>query len=211
MTSTLRSTRADGVHTLCLLSLARCSSLLLAPTEVSSQQKLPQGGAQDELRTVRAIRVDHAPLLDGTLNDQLWEQAKPISDFLQREPYEGHPPTERTEVRVLYTKHAVYFGITCFDSNPKGIVATQLRRDASQHLDDYFEIVIDLSHDRRNAYVLQVNPLGTQRDALITEEQQAESDDDGDPGWDGVWSSEAHISEVGWTATVAIPFSSLTS
>jgi hypothetical protein len=146
--------------------------------------------------------------LDGTLDDPLWQQASPISKFLQREPYEGQAPTEQTEVRILYDKHEVYFGITCFDSNPKGIVATELRRDVSQELDDYFEIIIDSSHDRRNAYVFQVNPLGTQRDALITEEQAAENGD-GDPGWDGVWTSEARITKDGWTATVSIPFSTL--
>ena len=66
MTSTLRSTRTDSIHTLCLLSFALCTSLLVAQTEVSSQQKLPQRGAQDELRTVHAVHVDHAPKLDGT-------------------------------------------------------------------------------------------------------------------------------------------------
>jgi hypothetical protein len=106
-------------------------------------------------------------------------------------------------------KHAVYFGITCFDSDPKKVVATQLRRDVSQHLDDYFEIVIDSAHDRRNAYVFQITLLGTQRDALITEEDQGGGDDDGDAGWDGVWTSEARLNEQGWTATVAIPFSTL--
>ncbi len=85
----------------------------------------------------------------------------------------------------------------------KELSPLKLRRDVSQHLDDYFEIVIDSAHDRRNAYVFQINPLGTQRDALITEEQQGGSDDDGDPGWDGVWTSEARITEQGWTATVA--------
>jgi hypothetical protein len=181
---------------------------LFAQTEIKPQQT-QQRGAQDELRTVEASRVDRAPVLDGTLNDPLWAQAAPISNFLQREPYEGQAPTERTEVRVLYTKHAVYFGITCFDSDPKKIVSTELRRDASQHLDDYFEIVIDSAHDRRNAYVFQVNPLGTQRDALITEEGPGDSDDDGDSGWDGVWISNAHISESGWTATIEVPFSTL--
>jgi hypothetical protein len=146
--------------------------------------------------------------LDGRLDDPLWQQASPISKFLQREPYEGQAPTEQTEVRILYDKHEVYFGITCFDSKPKGIVATELRRDVSQELDDYFEIIIDSSHDRRNAYVFQVNPLGTQRDALITEEQASENGD-GDPGWDGVWTSEARITKDGWTATVSIPFSTL--
>jgi hypothetical protein len=57
-----------------------------------------------------AVRVDHAPKLDGTLDDPLWQSAKPIADFRQREPHEGEPPTERTEVRILYTRKAVYFG-----------------------------------------------------------------------------------------------------
>ena len=87
-------------------------------------------------------------------------------------------------------------------------MATELRRDVPQELDDYFEIIVDSAHDRRNAYVFQVNPLGTQRDALITEEQAADNGD-GDPGWDGVWTSEARITKEGWTATVGIPFSTL--
>jgi hypothetical protein len=186
------------------------SAILDAQTQPQPhpQGKEHQVGAQEPLRTAQASRVDQAPKVDGTLDDPLWQQATPIMDFLQREPYEGQTPTERTEVRILYDKHEVYFGITCFDSDPKGIVATELRRDVSQELDDYFEIIIDSSHDRRNAYVFQVNPLGTQRDALITEEQAAENGD-GDPGWDGVWTSEARITKDGWTATVGIPFSTL--
>ena len=130
--------------------------------------------------------------------------------FFKREPFEGQTPTEHTELRILYTRNEVYFGITCFDSNPVGIVATELRRDVSQELDDYFEIIIDSAHDRRNAYVFQVNPLGTQRDALITEEQRTDiSLGDGDSGWDGVWTSEARISQDGWTLTIGIPFATL--
>jgi hypothetical protein len=169
-----------------------------------------QTGAQEPFRSARASRVDRAPKLDGTLNDPLWQQATPISNFLQREPFEGQAPTEHTEVRILYTRNEVYFGITCFDSNPAGIVTTELRRDVSQELDDYFEIVIDSAHDRRNAYVFQVNPLGTQRDALITEEQRTDTSlGDGDSGWDGVWTSEARKTQNGWTLTVGIPFATL--
>jgi hypothetical protein len=113
-------------------------SFSLPPQTQSSQQQAPQGlGAQNEPRVLQASRVDSVPKLDGTLNDPLWLQATPITNFLQQEPHEGQPPTERTEVRVLYTKRSVYFGITCYDSAPNGIVATQLRRDISQLLDDY--------------------------------------------------------------------------
>jgi hypothetical protein len=159
-------------------------------------------------RVAQAARVERSPRLDGTLEDPLWQQASPIAGFKQREPYEGQPATERTEVRVLYSRNEIYFGIACHDSVANGPVATQLRRDVTQELDDYFEIVIDSRHDRRNAYVFQINPLGTQRDALITDEQAGDTQD-GDTGWDGVWTSEARLTADGWTATVAIPFSTL--
>jgi len=194
-----------------LLTLLSCSAALaVAQSKGGPRPGNAQTNARNVLRIVAASPVDHAPRMDGTLNDPLWSKAHPSANFSQREPYEGHTPTEQTEVRVLYTKYEVYFGIACYDSSPKGIVATELRRDVSQELDDYFEIVIDSAHDRRNAYVFQINPLGTQRDALITEEQVTDSGlGDGDSGWDGVWTSEARITARGWTATVAIPFTTL--
>jgi hypothetical protein len=157
----------------------------------------------------QAVAVEHAPKLDGTLDDPLWQSAIPITDFRQQEPNEGEPPTEKTEVRILYTRRAVYFGIHCFDSEPSRIIATELRRDVSQDFDDHFEILIDSSHDRRDAYVFQVNPLGTQIDGLVIEEQTSDDDLDFDPGWDGVWASEVRITADGWIATVEVPFSTL--
>jgi len=184
-------------------------TLLIAPrVEATSQTRGGTVSPEQTGRLAQAARVDHAPKLDGTLDDSLWQQATPITNFRQREPYEGQPPTERTEVRILYTRNEVFFGVACYDSEPRGIVATELRRDVSQELDDYFEIIIDSSHDRRNAYLFQINPLGTQRDGLITDESRSDSGD-GDPGWDGVWTSEARITPQGWTATIAIPFSTL--
>lgn len=155
-----------------------------------------------------AVRVNQAPHLDGTLNDPLWELAKPITDFRQREPLEGERATEKTEVRILYTRNAVFFGVHCFDSEPSRIIATELRRDVSQDLDDHFEILINSNNNHRGGYVFEVNPLGTQSDGLV-EEQSSSDGRDFDSGWDGVWTSEARITSDGWTATVEIPFSTL--
>src|SRR5213593_2536971 len=118
-----------------LLSLC----LLLFRPSGSNAEAPPAGQpAKDEsVRiTAEATYIDHAPRLDGILDDQLWQSAKVITDFRQREPNEGEPATEKTEVRILYTRHAVYFGIHCYDSVPSRIVATELRRDVSQGLDD---------------------------------------------------------------------------
>src|SRR5438067_9513432 len=130
-------------RTLALVLVACLSGVITRArqSEASPERKQREIGVQEPLRTAQASRVGHAPKLDGTLDDPLWQQATAITNFLQREPYEGQAPTERTEVRVIYTNDTVFFGITCFDSDPQRIIATELRRDVSQELDDYFEIV----------------------------------------------------------------------
>jgi hypothetical protein len=128
------------------LAICALSEETLAQTSERAGQTISDQG----IRIADAVRVEHPPKLDGTLDDPIWQQAIPITDFRQKEPYEGQPATERTEVRILYTRTDVYFGVVCWDSVARGIVATQLRRDVTQELDDYFEIVIDSRHDRRN-------------------------------------------------------------
>ena len=156
-----------------------------------------------------AAEVQRAPKLDGTLNDPLWATAPPVADLRQREPLEGTPATERTEVRILYDAKHIYFGIHCYDREPAGIVATQLRRDLSMDLDDNFAIMIDPTLGRRSGYIFQVNPLGTQRDGEVVEEVAPEGDSIVDPSWDGLWISAAALTSDGWTATIEIPFSTL--
>jgi hypothetical protein len=117
--------------------------ILLAPSltaTAGASEAARNSQEQVAANHAEASRVDHAPNLDGTPDDPLWRSAQPITDFRQREPHEGQPPTEKTEVRILYTRNAVYFGIHCYDSDPSHIIATELRRDVSQQLDDHFEI-----------------------------------------------------------------------
>lgn len=176
-----------------------------------------QGGSvsPQTVEIARAIRVNRAPRLDGTLDDPLWKKAKPITDFRQREPNQGQPATNRTSVRVLYTRSTIYFGIHCYE-NLRRVVATQLVRDANpdfdtysqsldavQEPDDYFQILIDPTNDHRDGYLFQVNPLGTKMDGTIVDEGNL------DTGWNGIWYSQARITDDGWTATIAIPFSTL--
>ena len=195
-------------HLLCLACGTYLAFALSTQSYGAAPRRLPSA-PQSDTQVAEAVPVERAPKLDGTLDDSLWQLAKPITDFRQREPLEGQPATEKTEVRILYTRRAVYFGIHCFDSNPSRIIASELRRDASQDLDDHFEILIDSNHNRRGGYVFQVNPLGTQMDGLIVEEQRDNSDLDFDAGWDGVWISNARVLSDGWTVTIEIPFTTL--
>jgi hypothetical protein len=182
----------------------RLSVLLLVVPWFLAGATYPQSVEAPAARSIVAARADHAPSLDGTLRDPLWQQAATVAEFHQREPFEREPATERTEVRVLYDRRFLYFGIRCLDSDSKKIVATELRRDADFSVDDYFTVLISPRNDKRNGYTFTVNPLGTQFDALISDEGRVN-----DPNWDGVWRSNAQVTSDGWIATLAIPFSTL--
>jgi len=157
-----------------------------------------------------AKRTEQPPRMDGTLDDPVWRTAPAISGFRQREPLEVQPATEQTEVHILYDSRHIYFGIHCYDREPRRIVATQLRQDLTQDLDDNFAVIIDPTLSRRNGYIFQINPLGTQRDGQVVEEQAPPGTDSiVDPSWDGLWISAAKITEDGWTATIEVPFSTL--
>ena len=67
-------------------------------------------------------------------------------------------------------------------------------------------MVLDTFHDHRNAFHFAINPLGTQYDALITDEGQ-----DVNLEWDERWWSVVTITETGWTAELRIPFKTLRS
>ena len=85
-------------------------------------------------RVAEAAEALEAPFLDGIVEDSVWSTAQVITDFVQAEPYEGEPATEKTEVRLLYDKTHLYLGVICYDTDPGGIIVTDSRRDSS--LDD---------------------------------------------------------------------------
>jgi len=157
-------------------------------------------------KTLSAHRITSAVRVDGVLDDEAWHEAEAATDFVQQDPHVGEPVSEPTEVRVLVDNEAIYFGIVCHDSDPHGVIARELRRDNPLAADDHFEILLDTFHDHRNAYHFAVNPLGTQYDALITDEGH-----DINAEWNERWWSETRITAEGWTAEVKIPLTTLRS
>jgi len=151
----------------------------------------------------RALRIEKRIVLDGRLTEPAWTEAEPIGGFRQWEPHSGAPPTEPTDVRVLYDARALYIGIRCWDSQPEKIVATQMARDAMLNMDDRVEILIDSFHDGRNAYYFATNPLGAMVDGRITESSRPRLD------WDAVWDVRTRIDGDGWTAEFRIPLRSI--
>ncbi len=145
-----------------------------------------------------------APILDGKLSKNEWENATAISNFTQKEPHEGKPISERTYVLISYDRKNIYFGIRCFDQEPQKIVANEMRRDSDLSNNDYVEIIIDTYHDHRNAFYFATNSLGARLDSEIKTEGAHINWD-----WNGIWHSAARKDKQGWTAEVAIPFKTL--
>jgi len=150
-----------------------------------------------------AVRARPAsPRVDGHLDDEAWALAPVFGDFVQRQPNEGQPATERTDVRVVFTDDAIYIGVRAYDSHPEQIAANLTRRDAGSP-SDWIGVAIDSYHDRRTAFFFQVNPAGVKRDVYLF------NDTDDDDGWDAVWDVATSRDAGGWSAEFRIPFSQL--
>jgi hypothetical protein len=186
--------------------VARCKTifLLFATSVVASSGAAGQNPPVSAAPRVRALRVSELIKLDGRLDEPAWAQAEAATDFRMEKPKEGALASERTEVRVLFDNKSIYFGIRAFDSEPGRINARELTRDATFINDDKIEILLDTNHDRRNAYRFAVNPLGTQQDALITDEGRFVN-----LTWDAAWLSAGRIDDKGYTIEIEIPLTSL--
>ncbi len=150
-------------------------------------------------------RVSDPPRIDGILEEAVWKQALVISDFLQRLPHEGVVPTERTEMRILYTATNLYLGFRAYDSRPDRIVATVMKRDDFDLMqNDQLAFAIDSYNDGRNGYWFSTNPLGARVDAQFGNEG-----DLWESNWNGIWECKTRIDHEGWTAEIEIPFSTL--
>ncbi len=173
-----------------------------------------------------ASKTTEAPTIDGVLDENVWQAATAVSDFVQVEPAEGSPASERTEVRILYDAHTLYIGVICFDSEPSQIVTTDSRRDSVLNGQDSFQVILDTYHDRQNGFIFGTNAVGMQYDAQVRNE--GETLRGGPPGglgggggnaggagggvnanWDGSWTVKTHVTETGWSAEFAIPLRTL--
>jgi len=154
-------------------------------------------------KEVTAVPIQSPIQLDGFLNETLWEKAEPVTNFRQRELFEGSPASQKTEVKLLYDMENLYIGVICYDQEPKKIVHTELRWDGDIESDDCFTLIIDTFNDKRNGYYFSVNPNGAQYDALVKSLTNINDD------WDGVWYAAARIAVYGWSVEISIPFKTL--
>ncbi|MBI1968162.1 MAG: carbohydrate binding family 9 domain-containing protein [Gemmatimonadetes bacterium] len=159
--------------------------------------------AYGPVREARLAWIGGGIRLDGVPDEPLWGTADSITDFIQRDPAEGAPPSERTVVRLLGTRDGLYIGVWAYDREPATIRHAQLRRDADFESDDHFSVILDPQRDHRSGYVFAVNPNGALRDAEMLTFESANTD------WNGVWDARARRTPSGWTAELFLPWQTL--
>lgn len=152
---------------------------------------------------IKAVFTTTPPVIDGLVNDQVWNSASLVSDLFQKEPKTGEPVSEKTEFLFLLDHNNIYIGIRCFEE-PGGITAKELARDVSLGEDDRVQVIFDTYLDGRSGYWFQIGPRGSIGDALVNENGK-----DFNKSWDGLWDGKAKITDSGWEAELIIPFKTL--
>ena len=154
--------------------------------------------------TVRAIRLSAPLRVDGRLDEVVYREYTPMSDFIQNEPLPGEAATEKTEVWVSFDEDNVYITVRAWESQPDRMIVNQMRRDSLNIVqNENFAFAFDTFFDRRNSVVFNVNPLGGRMDGQNTNEGQYNGD------WNPIWDVAVGRFDGGWTAEAAVPFKSL--
>lgn len=184
--------------------MKRCLSLALLAGILSWGGTSLSGAAPaGEKKTYTTQRLAQAaPVIDGALNDPAWETVPWGDSFTQEEPQEGRAPQESTRFKILYDDDFLYIAVRAADSAPQQIARRVSRRD--QIDGDWVGIYIDSYHDRRTAFVFQVNAAGVRNDKIISNDGGNE-----DGNWDPVWWAVSRVDDQGWTSEMAIPLNQL--
>ena len=212
----MRGRRAAVLLSVCLLAVPAAAQQAGGDEQTGSGAggTLTLGGdsqsqTPSEPYSVEPTRTARPPRLDGVLNEEGWVNAAVIDEFIQQEPSEGDAATERTVVRLMYDDRALYVGVEAYDSISNGVIATEMRRDSRQLLDeDNFQLILDTFDDSRSGYMFVTSPLGAKLEQQIAEEGEGGyrgNSSNVNLDWDGVWDVSAQRTDQGWVAEIAIP------
>lgn len=179
------------------------AALLLLPAAFAPAA-LAQEASQEALQeTLQVPRVSGEVVVDGRLDEAVWQQAATVELAHEVQPGDNLPASVQTIAYIAYTEDALLLAFRAEDPEPERIRAFLRDRDAL-YSDDFVGVMLDTFDDQRRAYEFFVNPLGVQAD-LVREEATGREDD----SWDGLWTSAARITEAGYEVEMRIPFATL--
>jgi hypothetical protein len=154
--------------------------------------------------TVYAIASNENLIVDGRLNEAVWRQAPVIKDFFRIEPRQGGIYRYHTYVQAAFDKKNLYFGVFCKDTaGKKGIRMQDLKRDFEYGENDNFYVSLDPQNTKRFCVSFMTTPYGNVRDVQVFDDAFRDLD------WDALWKVRTQVTDSGWYAEYAIPFSTL--
>lgn len=153
-----------------------------------------------KIYTIHSAKTTEHITIDGLMEEAVWKTLSPAKDFWMVFPYDSSAAKTKTEVYTCYDENNLYFAAVCYDEFPdKPYVVTSLKRDYSG-VTDFLGIYIDPFCDGTNGFEFGINPLGVQREGLISYGSSWSFD------WDNKWYSEVKRYKDKWVVEVAIPF-----
>ena len=172
---------------------------LCFPIKVASQEIIKEI-VPNRIYTTKMLKK--TPIIDGDVSDEGWNVVEWSSDFTERDPDEGTPPTYQTLFKIIYDSKYLYIAVKALDNNPELIEQRLSRRDG--FAGDRVNVVIDSYHDKRTAFVFTTTAAGVKGEEIASQNGQS-----WDESWNPVWFTEAKVDENGWTAEMKIPLSQL--
>jgi hypothetical protein len=155
-------------------------------------------------KELTAVPINNSIRIDGILSEEEWKLSRPSPQFIQVEPKQGEVSAFTTEVKILYNRQYLFFGIVCHDPLGKSAIrATDFRRDFTVRSHDHVALAFDGFNDRRNAMALLANAYGVQRDLMVFDDILTDVD------WDGLWKVRTTRNKEGWIAEIAVPWQTL--
>jgi hypothetical protein len=152
---------------------------------------------------LRTTRLPSAMAFDGRLDEAFYKTVPAASGFIQQEPTEGSPASDKTDVWVFFDDKNIYVGARLWETHPDRRVTSDMRRDASNlYNNDHIAVLFDTFDDRRNGFGFSSNAQGGMFDWQVTNEQPSNN-------WNGLWEVKTADFDQGWTVEMVIPFRSM--
>lgn len=152
-------------------------------------------------------KIDEVPKLEDFLEmrprEELAVKLAKVEGFVQSNPTNGAPATQKTVVYFAYDHDFLYVIFVCFDNDPENIVASMTRRETFSGEEDWIEMYLDTYNDQRRAYCISTNALGVQWDSRFSDATSHQ------PSFDALWYSEGKLTSQGYVVWIKVPFKSI--
>lgn len=228
--SALRRSLSGILAVLAALAATPATDMTGVSAQTAGQAAQTSNGDESAVSETRAaavaVRTATPPVVDGVPSESAWQAAPPLADFVQREPADGQPASEPTELRILFDDDALYVAVWAYDSRADAIVPGEAIRDYELTDTDAVLMVFDTYDDQQNGFVFGTTPTGIEYDGQVAAQGggggfflggggnpqrrfQAGAGGGFNKNWDGSWNVAASRDDEGWYAEFRIPFSTL--